>query len=169
MKKFNIRFFENRKIYFSISLAIMLVGLLCNIFMGTNLDIQFRGGAILKYSYNGEVDPDSVASIAEQITGGDADVRLYDDVKISADETQNQISISFSGSQVLEVEQQKALTEAIAAEYPDSALEVVETSSVNPTMGQQFFAKCLVAVIITFILLVIYVAFRFRKIGGNQP
>ena len=34
------------------------------------------------------------------------------------------------------------------------------------TVGTTFFAKCLVAVAITFVLLVIYIAFRFRKIGG---
>ena len=166
MKKYNIHFFENRNIYFTISLVIFLIGILCNVFMGTNLDIQFRGGAILKYSYSGQVDPQVIASAAEEVTGISADVRLYNDVKVSADKTQNQISISFAGSQSLSLEQQKALTEAVEKTYPDAAVTVVETSSVNPTMGQQFFAKCLISVAITFLLLVAYVAFRFRKIGG---
>ena len=63
MKKFNIHFFRNRKIYFTISLALIAVGLLCNLFMGVNLDIQFRGGAIVKYSYTGEIDTNAVADI----------------------------------------------------------------------------------------------------------
>ena len=33
-------------------------------------------------------------------------------------------------------------------------------------MGTKFFAKCLVAVALAAVLLVIYVALRFRKIGG---
>ena len=56
MKTWNIRFYEHRKIYFAISLllaAAMLLGLLVR---GVSLDIQFKGGALLTYSYQGEVD-----------------------------------------------------------------------------------------------------------------
>ena len=42
----------------------------------------------------------------------------------------------------------------------------MQSSSVPPTMGAKFFAKCLVAVALAAVLLVIYVALRFRKIGG---
>ena len=64
------------------------------------------------------------------------------------------------------MDQQDAISSAILEKYPDSALTVEETSSVDRTVGTSFFAKCLIAVAITFVLLVIYIAFRFRKIGG---
>ena len=64
------------------------------------------------------------------------------------------------------VDEQNAITSAILEKYPDSGLVIEETTSVDRTVGTTFFAKCLVAVAITFVLLVIYIAFRFRKIGG---
>ena len=76
MKKFHIGFFKNRKIYFTISLVVIAIGLICNIFMGANLDIQFRGGAIVKYSYSGQIDTNEVASVAEEISGDSVDVRM---------------------------------------------------------------------------------------------
>ena len=77
MKKFNIHFFKNRKIYFSISLALIAVGLICNIIMGANLDIQFRGGAIVKYSYTGAIDTDAVADVSEEVSGDSVGGRVY--------------------------------------------------------------------------------------------
>ncbi len=166
MKKFNIHFFKNRKIYFSISLALIAVGLICNIFMGVNLDIQFRGGAIVKYSYTGAIDTDAVADVSEEVSGDSVDVRIYENVQNDGEAAVNHVSISFVGNQSISLENQKKIQESLSAKYPDAGFELVESSSVNPTMGQQFFAKCLIAVAVTFLLLIIYVALRFKKIGG---
>lgn len=166
MKKFNIHFFKKRKIYFSISLALIAVGLICNIFMGVNLDIQFRGGAIVKYSYTGAIDTDAVADVSEEVSGDSVDVRIYENVQNDGETAVNHVSISFVGNQSISLENQKKIQESLSAKYPDAGFELVESSSVNPTMGQQFFAKCLIAVAVTFLLLIIYVALRFKKIGG---
>lgn len=166
MKKFNIHFFKNRKIYFSISLALIAVGLICNIFMGVNLDIQFRGGAIVKYSYTGAIDTDAVADVSEEVSGDSVDVRIYENVQNDGEAAVNHVSISFVGNQSISLENQKKIQESLSAKYPDAGFELVESNSVNPTMGQQFFAKCLIAVAVTFLLLIIYVALRFKKIGG---
>ena len=166
MKKFNIHFFKNRKIYFSISLALIAVGLICNIFMGVNLDIQFRGGAIVRYSYTGAIDTDAVADVSEEVSGDSVDVRIYENVQNDGEAAVNHVSISFVGNQSISLENQKKIQESLSAKYPDAGFELVESSSVNPTMGQQFFAKCLIAVAVTFLLLIIYVALRFKKIGG---
>ena len=166
MKKFNIHFFKNRKIYFSISLALIAVGLICNIFMGVNLDIQFRGGAIVKYSDTGAIDTDAVADVSEEVSGDSVDVRIYENVQNDGEAAVNHVSISFVGNQSISLENQKKIQESLSAKYPDAGFELVESSSVNPTMGQQFFAKCLIAVAVTFLLLIIYVALRFKKIGG---
>ena len=50
MKKFSIKFYQHRKIYIGISLAIFAVGIICNLIFGTELDIDFRGGALVEYS-----------------------------------------------------------------------------------------------------------------------
>ena len=66
MKKFNIKFYENRKIYFGITIALLVVGVIFNIIFGTTLDVQFKGGAMLDYSFSGEIDTGDVESIVEQ-------------------------------------------------------------------------------------------------------
>ncbi|XOQ49132.1 MAG: Protein-export membrane protein SecF [Eubacteriales bacterium] len=167
MKTFNIHFFENRKIYFGISIAVMLIGLIFNILFGTQLDIQFKGGAEIKYSFDGKVVQEEVEKIVQDTTKMDVSIRILEDVK-SADgnSVKNNVSISFAGSESISVDTQQAIEKALSAKYPNAHFEVVSSSSVNPTMGRNFFIKCLTAVFITCVLLVLYIAFRFRKIGG---
>ena len=46
MRTFHIKFCEKKKIFFGISLAILVIGVICNIFLGTKLDIQFTGNPL---------------------------------------------------------------------------------------------------------------------------
>ena len=166
MKKFNIKFYENRKIYFGITIALFVIGIIYNIIFGTTLDIQFKGGAMLDYTYTGEISTSDVESIVEDVTGQNVDIRVYSSMVDTNGANTNGMSITFAGTDSITVDQQDAISSAILEKYPDSALTVEETSSVDRTVGTSFFAKCLIAVAITFVLLVIYIAFRFRKIGG---
>ena len=55
---FHIDFVKKSKIFFVISLGIMLVCLILNLFvMPTKVDIQFTGGTIIKYNYDGKFKP----------------------------------------------------------------------------------------------------------------
>lgn len=56
MKKWNIDFFGNRKIYFGLSLALIVLMLVGSVMFGVDLDIQFKGGALITYSYTGDID-----------------------------------------------------------------------------------------------------------------
>ena len=85
MKTFHIRFYENRKIYFAISLGLMAIGLIFNIIFGTQLDIQFTGGALIKYSYTGAIDQEKVQDIVQATTSKPVTVNINEDVK-SADD-----------------------------------------------------------------------------------
>lgn len=167
MKTFHIRFYENRKIYFAISLLLMGAGLIFNIIFGTQLDIQFTGGALIKYSYSGEINQEKVQDIVQATTSKPVTVSINKDVKSADDgKSLNNVSISFSGTESLTVQQQQAVAAALAKEYPSAKFAVVESSSINPVMGRDFFLKCLLSVFAAALLLIVYIAFRFRKIGG---
>ena len=167
MKKFKIDFFAHRKVYFLISAAILVFGILCNFIFGSDLSIQFRGGTIIKDSYTGEVDAEKVAAIVEEATGKSADVAINHNVQTSASsETVEQISLTFAGAATVAPNEQRAILEGLEKEYPDAGMALEESSSVDATMGGKFFAKCMVAIALAAVLLILYVAFRFKKIGG---
>ena len=165
--KHTIDFVGKRKIPFTISLCIIVIGIIFNIINGTRLDIQFSGGAIISYSYTGEIDENAVQKLVNGMTEEEVRIQVNQNVKIAdSDETQNTISLSFSGNQSISLDKQKEITQALEDNFPENQFAQSESSSVDPTMGGQFLLKCLVAVGIAAVLMVVYVAFRFKKIGG---
>ena len=165
--KHTIDFVGKRKIPFTISLCIIVIGIIYNIINGTRLDIHFRGGAIISYSYTGEIDENAVQKLVNGMTEEEVSIQVNQNVKIAgSDETQNTISLSFSGNQSISLDKQKEITKALEDNFPENQFAQSESSSVDPTMGGQFLLKCLVAVGIAAVLMVVYVAFRFKKIGG---
>lgn len=61
---------------------------------------------------------------------------------------------------------QNAITAVLKEAYPDNEIVLSEANSVNPSLASSFLIKGLVAVILAAALVVVYIAIRFRKIGG---
>jgi preprotein translocase subunit SecF len=50
--------------------------------------------------------------------------------------------------------------------YPDAEAAMLDSNDVSPSSGKEFFSKCIVAVVFAAILLIIYIALRFKKVSG---
>lgn len=61
---------------------------------------------------------------------------------------------------------QNALETALRTDFPDNNIKFAESNVVEASVARGFYAKCIVAVILTAVLIIIYVGIRFRKIGG---
>jgi len=162
MKTFNIDFYKNKKIFFIISIALIVIGLICNVIFGAQLDIQFAGGAMIKYAVDGEVESNEIDALVEEVTGRSVSV-ASSEIFGSSDK---QITVSFAGNKGVTLDEQQMIADELSAAYADRTFSVVESSSVDPTMGAKFFQKCIVCLLITFVFLLVYIALRFRKIGG---
>ena len=162
MKKFNIDFYKNKKIYFALSIAVLVIGLICTIVIGPKLDLQFAGGAMIRYAVDGEVDSNEIASLVKEATGRTVSVTTNE----SLDGDGYQMTVSFAGNDSVSLKEQQQIAQELSDAYADRTFSVVESSSVDPTMGARFFQKCIVCMAITFVILLVYIALRFRKIGG---
>ncbi len=171
---FHIDFMKKSKIFFGISLGIMLVCLILNIFvLPTQVDIQFTGGTIIKYNYGGELDKskfestinktlDSIDSLKKESATYSYSENLQSNDKNEA----YLVSVQFTGNKAVSVDDKTKLTDAIQKAYPDNHFAEESSTSVDASKGTNFFLKCMVAVILAAVLMVFYVAIRFRKIGG---
>ncbi len=162
MREYNFDIVGKRKIFYIISCSLILVAILFSVIFGVKLDIKFSGGAMLTYSYTGDLDTDAVVGVVKDSIGKDADVRSSSDI---ATGKQN-IVVSISGNQGITVEQEQTLTAALQKKYAANEIESVLVNNVDATMGNEFFAKCLVAVCFSAILMIVYIAIRFKKISG---
>lgn len=163
MGKKIIDFVGKKKIFFGISIAIIVIGIICNIIFGTTLDIQFSGGASLRFSYTGEINEDELYDYIQGKTTDKITTSFSSDLMGN---TGNNVSVQFSGNDSIETDIQENLEKDLQKKYPDNNFVCIESSSVDASMGFSFLLKCLVAVAIASILMVLYVTIRFKKIGG---
>lgn len=162
MKLATFDFIKNKKTYFIISISLVVLTLLCSLIVGVNLDIQFKGGSIITYSHSGELSAADFRSTIEKHLG--QGVNLQEQTNVATGEMNYVVSLTSTDG--LSIDEQAALSEALEAAYPDNDVQTVSVNNVNPTIGSEFFRKCLVAVTLAALLMVVYIAFRFRRIGG---
>lgn len=162
-----LRFTKASKVFFGISLAIVFIGIVCNFIFGTQLDIQFSGGSYISYSYVGDIEKTDLDDIIQDNTDMQVTTSVSSDMlSDTKNESAYTIKVQFSGSKAISSEEQDSLTKALQKAYPDAKFKVQEASAIESTMGFKFLMKCLAAVAIACILMVLYVTIRFRRIGG---
>ena len=165
-QKFHIDFIKNSKIYFCVSIAIMLICLIVNIFiLPTRIDIQFTGGTIVKYSYSGNLEEKKVSDAAQKATKETISFTFAENLA-SSDSNSHLVSLEFTNSKAISVDEQDEVTEALTKAFPKNNFKVEESSSVDASKGANFFFKCLAAVILAAFIIIGYVGIRFKKIGG---
>ena len=157
-----INFYGHRKIYYTISACLIALLVICVAVFGVKVDIQFSGGLIATYSYEGDLDFAAVEQTASEVTG----YGVTSDSSESLSSGEKQIALNFSTKDGLSVEMEDALTSTLEETYADNNLQYVSIDSVAANMGTDFLVKCLVAVFAAFILMIVYIAIRFRRIGG---
>lgn len=167
MKNKLVRFTKFSKVFFGISLGIILIGIICNFVFGTQLDIQFRGGSYIKYSYVGDVDTDKLKDVIQTNTKQEVTMSISSDILSNSKKGDAYtIRVEFAGTKAISTDEQKKLTQTVQKAFPDNNFKVLEASAIESSMGSKFLLKCLTAVAIASILMVLYVTVRFRKIGG---
>ncbi len=157
-----IDFIKNKKIYFGISIALIVITLIFSFVFGVRMDIQFKGGTILTYSYTGEVTKDQVKASVENTLGKLVNVSQKKDVTTGV----TSFEVTLAEARGITSDEQIAVSDALTKDYKDNNFELKSSSSVDPIIGKEFFLKSLIAVAFSSLLMIIYIGFRFRKIGG---
>lgn len=151
-----------KKIFYTVSLAVIILSIIITLIAGMNIAIEFKGGTIITYSYTGSIDENAVAAAAADITGMQCNATLGESLADGA----TTVALSFPSSAGLTADTQSELSDALQEQFAASGLEIYSSQDVDPSTGSGFFGKCIVAVIFSAIVMIVYIGFRFRKIGG---
>ena len=142
--------------------VLFVIGTVMALIFGVKLDINFSGGTKIAYSYTDEIKEAEVKKVIDEKL--DKAYTFTQSTSLAGDT--KTFEIALSGKNAISAETQEALTKALSDSFKDNKIEIYNSNSVSPTIAGSFFAKSLVAVLITAILVIIYVGWRFRKIGG---
>ncbi len=154
-------FCKKTKLIVIITLSLVVLAILST-FTGVDIALEFKGGTIITYGYQGDiVETDVEAELSALVGSG---VRAQTGESLSGD--MKTMTVSFTSTEGLTAELQAEVTDTIQGMYPDSALEVLDSNDVDARSGGEFFTKCIVAALFAAIVLILFIAFRFRLISG---
>ena len=71
------------KIFFGISIAIIVIGIVCNVIFGVTLDIQFTGGTILQYNYTGNINTDELKDLIQNETADTVSFNIGENITVA--------------------------------------------------------------------------------------
>ncbi len=160
----HINFVGNRKKYYAFSGVLIAVVVLFSFVFGVKMDVEFKGGTMLTLGYQNEIDLEALESTIETATG-QTDLTLQTGTDIAGNQT---LTVTMPGSDNMTTEEVGALLTTLNEQYPDNAFDENEINNVNPTIGKEFLLKSVVAVVTACLLILVYVAYRFRKVGGLE-
>ena len=137
--------------------------LLCTAVLGVRLGTQFTGGAMITLGYQGEVSLQELEDAAAQ-TLGNRQLTIQAGENVAAEG--QSLKITLPGRETVTTDQVTDLLQTLNQRWPDSSFEQLSLSNVSPAMGSAFLRKSLVAVAFALLLILLYIAYRFKKIGG---
>ncbi len=162
MREFNINFNKTFKPFIIVYAAIFIVGTIFALIFGVNLDINFSGGTKISYSYTGEIAKKDFEAVIDNTI--ENKFELSQSTSLAGDT--KTFDVTLVGKDALSTNDQSNLESALKEKFKDNSVEVYNSNSVDASLAGTFFLKSFVAILITAILVVIYVGFRFRRIGG---
>ena len=158
-----IDFVGRRKVFLTFSSCLMAAIVLFAVVFGVRLDTEVTGGARLTLSDEGQPDLAAVEQTAEEALGSTG-LTLQTGENVATGEAT--LKISLPGSDTVTTEQVAGLLDALAESSPDNHFAQLSLSNVSPAMGARFLQKSLVAVVFALALILVYIAIRFKNIGG---
>lgn len=166
MTKFNIKFCENFNKYLIISATFILIGIITLIIFGVDLDINFKGGSRFSYSYSDTEDVKITAETIKETVESALGSKVTITTSTGVSDSSKYINITTTDNNAISTEKQTDLTNGLQEAYPDNNFALSDSNTVNPSIAGSFFLKSIAAVIIAGVLIIIFIALRFKNIGG---
>jgi len=154
----NINFTGKRYFFFGVSIALALAGAVSLILRGgPNYGIDFSGGILIQMAFAKPVAMDEVRSALS--TAGLADVELQSTMM----GTHSSIVIRAKKSAMNQDEFSAKVKGIISQKFAGNELTIERKEYVGPAVGSHLFKQGMLALIFSFLGIIIYVAFRFNS------
>ena len=162
-EKKQVNFVGLRKKFLVFSSCLMAAIVLCAVVLGVHLDTEFTGGAMITLSYDGSFEMAQVQQTAADALENTGLTLQTGENVATGDQT---LKISMPGTETVTTDQVEALLDSLNETYPDNNFAQLSLSNVSAAMGTKFLQKSLVAVVFALVLILLYIALRFKNIGG---
>ncbi len=137
-----------RKIWYIISLAIIVPGIFSLIFQGLNLGIDFTGGNLMQIKAEDEISSEQVKSVLRKLEVDDYSVR---------EAGKGEFLVRTSA---LTEEENRRLIKELNSEAGN--LEILRNEKVAPVIGRELSRNAMFSLLVAAVLMVAYITIRFE-------
>lgn len=158
-RSININFIGNRKIYYTISGAIILAGMISLAVKGLNYGVDFKGGRTYIVQFQGPISSQDIREKLTESFGTPPEVKTYGFTGkfqvttgyLVDDDSEDATAIA-----------ETKLNEGLA-KFDSNKATMLSSTKVGPTVANDIKVSALYALIIAMALMFLYVMIRFRK------
>lgn len=155
--KTNIDFMGKRTIAFAFSGLMVLLGLIALVQIArgaANLGIDFAGGTAVQLKFEQPIRIDEARKVLEANGLGDAELQEFGQ--------DNKLLIRVKTSTTIEEKTAETVVDVFKTKFASNRFVVDSSTEIGPTIGKKLQEDALIAVVISFIGIVLYIAARFE-------
>lgn len=146
-------FLKHKNIILCVSVLIVVAGLIYGFATGYTFDIDFKGGTRIQVDLNEEYNNSDVSDIVEQVCGQTPEVQ-------STSSGNNSVTIT---TQTISEEEASNIISALNEKYTN--MGEATTKNVQASYGQELINTAIISVVVSIVLLLVYIAIRFKTLG----
>ncbi|WP_168198268.1 protein translocase subunit SecF [Crassaminicella thermophila] len=143
---------ERKKLWFSLSIAIIVVGLIMGMIQGFNLGIDFTGGTMMQINLGKRVSVDEIRNIISKFD-------LKADI-LHVGEEKHEIIIKTKKD--LNNNQRQEIFKVFKEKYNLKDEDLRQAEQFGPSIGKEIQKKALLSIAIAALGMLIYITFRFE-------
>lgn len=158
----NIDFIKTRFMFFIISCCSLIAGIALVFIVGIDYGIDFVGGTEIQCSFKNHVEINQIRNAIDGSNIKGAEIKSY------GKEGQFLIRVKETSAQSLN-NQKKISDDVISvlkAKFPQNEVIKLGENSIGPKVGKEMREQAILAVVLSIIAILLYIAFRFEFIYG---
>ena len=150
IKETKFDFIGKRRIFYAISLLVIVVGLVAFFKKGKEAyGIDFAGGQVQEYSFKSPISVDVLRQTLKELGLADASIQQF---------KENPRVVFIRTTK----EESSIITNKLKEKFPEQDIQVLKIEKVGPIAGKQLKTKAIYALIWSLAGILIYVTFRFK-------
>ena len=168
--KLKLDIVKNRFIFLALSACLLLPGIVAMIYSTITysthtplkVGIDYTGGTTLQYGVKEDISNDKLGEVRSDLENGGIDNPYLQIIHVNSQESTDLKSILSIRTKFIEEgsETQAKITDIITKDF--NGAELVQVSSVGPTLGVELFKNSLIALSLALVGIIAYLTFRFQ-------
>ena len=150
----NIDFVGKRKFFVILSTTLNILSILVIIFLGIEFGIDFEGGTEIAYQFSKPVHADVLRNAVDKAGIKGSEIKSFG--------KENQFLVRMKNAE----NPQQKISEAFTKYLPDIKIQTLKVDKIGPKIGKELRGQAFLAVFISIIAIMLYIAFRFEFTYG---